>query len=194
MLMIIRVVVVTGPEFVTSTRMKAGTATKLLLNRLTTATRIPLGHVEGNRMVDMQLTNAKLVQRGARMVSEATGLDLVQAQLLLSIPKCQAAVNAFLKDGPHAFVGTLLRVADHYVASDDLKSPFFNRVYNEFAYHLKVYDHYIHPQWDEFGSQTLYTKILFTDYDEGYAILEFIGEWNDCLFNDITASEKSSTP
>ena len=52
--------------------MKAGTAIKLILNRLTTATMIQLGHVRGNQMVDMQLTNAKLVQRGARMVSEAT--------------------------------------------------------------------------------------------------------------------------
>ena len=74
---------------------------------------------------------------------------------------------------------------NHYIASNDPESPFFERVYNEFAYHLKVYNHYIHPQWDEFGSQTLYTKILYADYNEGYAVLEFIGEWNDCLFNDI---------
>ena len=78
------VVAVTGPEFVTgSTRMKAGTATKLILNRLTTATMIQLGHVQGNRMVDMQLTNAKLVQRGARMVSEATSLALEEAESML---------------------------------------------------------------------------------------------------------------
>ena len=74
---------------------------------------------------------------------------------------------------------------NHYIASNDPESPFFERVYNEFAYLLKVYKHYIHPQWDEFGSQTLYTKILYADYNEGYAVLEFIGEWNDCLFNDI---------
>ena len=74
---------------------------------------------------------------------------------------------------------------NHYIASNDPQSPFYDRVYNEFAYHLKVYNHYIHPQWDEFGSQTLYTKVLYADYDEGHAILEFIGEWNDCLFNDI---------
>ena len=74
---------------------------------------------------------------------------------------------------------------NHYIASNDPKSPFYNRVYNELAYHLKVYDHFIHPQWDEFGSQTLYTKVLYADYDEGHAVLEFIGEWNDCLFNDI---------
>ena len=90
------VVAVTGPEFVTgSTRMKAGTATKLILNRLTTATMIQLGHVHGNRMVDMQLTNAKLVQRGARMVAEATGLGLVESEALLtSYGSVRAAVDA----------------------------------------------------------------------------------------------------
>ncbi len=90
------VVAVTGPEFVTgSTRMKAGTATKLILNRLTTATMIQLGHVHGNRMVDMQLTNAKLMQRGARMVAEATGLGLVESEALLtSHGSVRAAVDA----------------------------------------------------------------------------------------------------
>lgn len=90
------VVAVTGPEFVTgSTRMKAGTATKLILNRLTTATMIQLGHVHGNRMVDMQLTNAKLMQRGARMVAEATGLGLVESEALLtSYGSVRAAVDA----------------------------------------------------------------------------------------------------
>ena len=78
------VVAVTGPEFVTgSTRMKAGTATKLLLNRLTTAIMVLLGHVQGNRMVDMQLSNDKLVERGARMVSDATGLNFQKAEALL---------------------------------------------------------------------------------------------------------------
>ncbi len=90
------VVAVTGPEFVTgSTRMKAGTATKLILNRLTTATMIQLGHVHGNRMVDMQLTNAKLVQRGARMVAEATGLGWVESEALLTLHgSVRAAVDA----------------------------------------------------------------------------------------------------
>ena len=90
------VVAVTGPEFVTgSTRMKAGTATKLILNRLTTATMIQLGHVHGNRMVDMQLTNAKLMQRGARMVAEATGLGLLESEALLtSYGSVRAAVDA----------------------------------------------------------------------------------------------------
>ena len=90
------VVAVTGPEFVTgSTRMKAGTATKLILNRLTTAAMIRLGHVQGNRMVDMQLSNAKLVERGSRMVADATGLNMDKARsLLLSHGSVRAAVTA----------------------------------------------------------------------------------------------------
>src|SRR6201996_3941647 len=68
--------VVTGPEFITgSTRMKAGTAQKLVLNMLSTTVMIQLGRVKGNKMVDMQLTNNKLVDRGTRMVMKETGLD-----------------------------------------------------------------------------------------------------------------------
>ena len=75
---------VVGPEFVTgSTRMKAGTAQKLVLNMLSTAVMIRLGRVEGNRMVNMQLTNDKLVARGTRMVAEASGLDEAEARRLL---------------------------------------------------------------------------------------------------------------
>ena len=93
------VVATTGPEFVTgSTRMKAGTATKLILNRLTTATMIQLGHVHGNRMIDMQLTNAKLVERGARMVAESTGLGLEDAEVQLKTHgSVRAAVDAHNK-------------------------------------------------------------------------------------------------
>ncbi len=79
---------------------------------------------------------------------------------------------------------------DLYVASEDKHSPFFRRQYDEFFFTQKVYNYFIHPQWDSFGSTTLYTKILFVDYDEGYAILEFIGEWNDCLYNDIEALKR----
>lgn len=74
---------------------------------------------------------------------------------------------------------------DQYVASEDQQSPFYGRVYSEFQYTEKIYNYFIHPQWDNFGAQTLYTKILFVDYEEAYAIFEFIGEWNDCLNNDI---------
>jgi N-acetylmuramic acid 6-phosphate etherase len=75
---------ITGPEFLTgSTRLKAGTATKLALNMITTAAMIRLGRVKGNKMVDMQLSNDKLVDRGTRMIMEETGLDYDTAQLVL---------------------------------------------------------------------------------------------------------------
>lgn len=76
--------VVVGPEFVTgSTRMKAGTCQKLVLNMISTSVMIRLGHVKGCRMVAMQLTNAKLVDRGSRMIAESTGLDYDSARELL---------------------------------------------------------------------------------------------------------------
>ena len=75
---------IVGPEFVTgSTRMKAGTAQKLVLNMLSTAVMIQLGRVEGNRMVDMQLSNNKLVDRGAKMVMEMLQVDYKTAEQLL---------------------------------------------------------------------------------------------------------------
>lgn len=76
--------VIVGPEFLTgSTRMKAGTAQKLVLNMLTTATMIRLGKVRGNVMVDMQLTNSKLHKRGVRIIVRETGLDEKTAETLL---------------------------------------------------------------------------------------------------------------
>ncbi len=76
--------IVTGPEFVTgSTRMKAGTAQKMALNMLSTAVMIKLGRVKGNKMVDMQLTNNKLVYRGTKMIMDETGLDENAATELL---------------------------------------------------------------------------------------------------------------
>lgn len=75
---------------------------------------------------------------------------------------------------------------DEYISSEDKRSPFHGRIYDEFRFTQKIYNYFIHPQWDEFGSQTLYMKILFVDYEEGFAIFEFIGEWNDCLHNDIS--------
>ena len=78
--------VVVGPEFVTgSTRMKSGTAQKMLLNMISTAVMIRIGRVEDNRMVNMQLTNTKLVDRGTKMVMQATGIsDYEQAKVLLT--------------------------------------------------------------------------------------------------------------
>lgn len=76
--------VIVGPEFVTgSTRMKAGTAQKLVLNMISTSIMIRLGRVKGNKMVDMQLSNDKLVDRGTRMVMEELSLSKEEAEKLL---------------------------------------------------------------------------------------------------------------
>jgi hypothetical protein len=72
-----------------------------------------------------------------------------------------------------------------YIASEDAYSPFFEREYSEFEFTSTIYNYYIHPQWDDMGSETLFIKILFADYDEEFAIIEFIGEWNDAINNDI---------
>ena len=75
------VVAVVGPEVVTgSTRMKSGTAQKLILNMITTTVMIRLGRVKDNRMVDMQLSNAKLVDRGAKMIVDALGISYAEAE------------------------------------------------------------------------------------------------------------------
>ncbi len=73
----------------------------------------------------------------------------------------------------------------YYTAEDDDRSPFYGREYSEFEFTQQIYDHYIHPQWDDFGSSTLFMKILYADYHEGFAIIELMGEWNDCLHNDV---------
>jgi hypothetical protein len=78
-----------------------------------------------------------------------------------------------------------------YTAEEDEKSPFYGREYSEFEFSNTVYNYYIHPQWDEFGSRTLYLKILFAEYDLNYAIIELIGEWNDAVENDIMQLKRS---
>jgi len=76
--------IVVGPEFLTgSTRMKAGTAQKLVLNMISTSIMIKLGRVKGNKMVDMQLSNNKLVDRGTKMIMKQTGVNYEKANLLL---------------------------------------------------------------------------------------------------------------
>ena len=78
------VVVVVGPEFVTgSTRLKAGTAQKLVLNMISTTVMIKLGRVKGNKMVNMQLTNKKLIERGTRMIVEELNIQREAARILL---------------------------------------------------------------------------------------------------------------
>jgi N-acetylmuramic acid 6-phosphate etherase len=91
--------VIVGPEFVTgSTRMKAGTAQKLVLNMISTSAMIRLGRVMDNKMVDMQLSNAKLVDRGVRMLVHALGLSYDKAQQLLEdFGSVRAAMDAYRK-------------------------------------------------------------------------------------------------
>lgn len=72
-----------------------------------------------------------------------------------------------------------------YTAEEDEDSPFFGNHYDEFSYTNTIYNYFIHPQWDNFGSPNLYLKILYTDYQFSFTIIELIGEWNDCIENDI---------
>lgn len=92
--------VVVGPEFVTgSTRMKAGTAQKLVLNMISTTVMIKLGHIRGNKMVDMQLANHKLVRRG---------INMIMAELDVDEQKAEALLKAY---------GSVRKAIDHYRAS-----------------------------------------------------------------------------
>ncbi|WP_100615936.1 N-acetylmuramic acid 6-phosphate etherase [Confluentibacter citreus] len=80
--------VIVGPEFVTgSSRMKAGTAQKMVLNMITTTTMIQLGHIKGNKMVDMQLSNNKLVDRGTKMIMAELNIQQEEAKSLLDTYK-----------------------------------------------------------------------------------------------------------
>ncbi len=73
----------------------------------------------------------------------------------------------------------------YYDSAEDEYSPFFGKEYNYDLYTDAIYNYYIAPGWDFMGSETLYIKILFADYERGYAVIEFIGEWNDAISNDI---------
>jgi hypothetical protein len=73
----------------------------------------------------------------------------------------------------------------YYSSVNDEKSPFYGTSYNHQQYTNDIYGYYIHPLWDYIGSETLYIKILFADYDKGFAIIEMLGEWNDTLHNDV---------
>lgn len=72
-----------------------------------------------------------------------------------------------------------------YTAEEDPRSPFYGNEYSEFEFSETIYNYYIHPQWDNIDSPTLYIKVLSVDYEDGYAIIEFLGEWNDAIGNDI---------
>lgn len=96
--------VITGPEFVTgSTRMKAGTAQKMVLNMISTSVMIKIGRVEDNRMVHMHLSNEKLVERGTKMIMESTGLDREKSKaLLLQYGSVKEALIKFKNGGGEA--------------------------------------------------------------------------------------------
>ena len=83
------------------------------------------------------------------------------------------------------FVEPFYQWRDYYIASEDHASPFYGREYSEFEFENRIYNYVIHPQWDSIGSSTLFIKILYIDYQSAYAIIEFIGEWNDAIENDI---------
>ncbi len=73
----------------------------------------------------------------------------------------------------------------YYNSSYDDQSPFAGKEYNYDQYSENIYGYYIDPAWDFMGSETLYIKLLFVDYDSGFAVIELIGEWNDAINNDI---------
>ena len=83
------------------------------------------------------------------------------------------------------FVEPYFNWRNYYISSEDPASPFYGHEYSEFEFEHSVYNFCIHPQWDSIGSPTLFIKILFVEYNEGYAIIEMIGEWNDAIENDI---------
>ena len=72
-----------------------------------------------------------------------------------------------------------------YIASEDPRSPFYGYQNSEIHFTDQIYNFLIHPQWDNIGSETLYLKVLYVDYSNGFAFIEMMGEWNDLLHNDI---------
>ncbi len=85
------------------------------------------------------------------------------------------------------------RWRDLYISEEDPNSPFFGQVYSEFEYSTTIYNYYIHPQWDDMGSRTLFLKIIYADYTQHYCIIELLGEWNDAIENDIMIFRREVT-
>jgi len=79
----------------------------------------------------------------------------------------------------------------YYDPSLDDRLPFFGKEYNYELYSETVYGYYIDPAWDGIGSETLYVKVLYTDYTLNFVVIEFIGEWNDAINNDIMTMKRS---
>ena len=79
----------------------------------------------------------------------------------------------------------------YYDPGTDELSPFHGKEYNLDVYSETIYGYYIDPSWDGIGSETLYIKILYTDYINNFTIIEFIGEWNDAINNDIMTLKRN---
>lgn len=79
----------------------------------------------------------------------------------------------------------------YYDPARDELSPFHGKEYNLDVYSETIYGYYIDPSWDWIGSETLYVKILYTDYTNNFTIIEFIGEWNDAINNDIMTLKRN---
>ena len=80
---------------------------------------------------------------------------------------------------------------EQYSATEDERSPLYGAEYSLDTFSNTIYGYYIHPQWDSLESETLFFKILWVDYDDGAAVLEFIGEWNDAIENDIMSLKRN---
>ena len=79
----------------------------------------------------------------------------------------------------------------YYDSAEDELSPFYGKKYNHDVYSETIYGYYIDPAWDSIGSETLYVKILYTDYTEAYTVIELMGEWNDAINNDIMSLKRN---
>ena len=79
----------------------------------------------------------------------------------------------------------------YYDPATDELSPFFGKQYNYDVYSETIYGYYIDPAWDSIDSETLFIKILYADYQQGYTVIEFIGEWNDAINNDIMTLKRN---
>ena len=73
----------------------------------------------------------------------------------------------------------------YYNVAEDQNSPYFGKIYDFDHYSDDIYGYYIDPAWDYMGSDTLYLKILYADYHHKFIVIEFIGEWNDAITNDV---------
>lgn len=83
------------------------------------------------------------------------------------------------------------RWLEQYNPAEDELSPFYGKEYDYDTYSETIYGYYIDPSWDHIGSETLYLKILYAEYDRGFVIIELMGEWNDTINNDIMTLKRN---